>query len=576
MQDCEVEQMSSQTLPDDPIHNIEKPVDTPESVSNASFSPPATNIRLSRKLSPFWHDRLVEAGLILSMALYYIVGNENLGTGRLFHLNPLLSLPFLLIFALLCWYRLSFAVALLPLALPYYLQQKTVISHYSFSIAEIALGTCVLVALAQFLLRRGKWSYRLSWHELQDRLGPFALPIIIFLLAAAISVLFAYAHHVALRAFREEVFDPVLYLLLAIFCLRTRQDVARLLAAFLASGLIVSLIGMAQYFFFKKQLVLESDGVRRVHAMYGSANSIGLFFDYVLPLGLALMLVKTRSVFKTRWLRVFAIALCIPLLLVLYLSQSLGAWVAISVAALFILALSLRTRKAALVSTLVFVIALGAVLLIFRDPIGAFLLEHHISSIGVSSLTKRLYLWQSALHMIRDHPWFGVGMENWLCYYSSNQVCVDPAMVHQYYLIARDPVTHVLTGLQYEPDLSHPHNIFLHVWVSIGIFGLLAFIAILAFFFWLFARILISLGRAKSESDPYLRWMALGVGAAMLAALIQGQVDSSFLVQDLAFCFWMLVTSLLVLRVLAGTPWRGRLRQKPATDAENLDQRQIS
>src|SRR5713226_7594481 len=259
--------MSSQDLlrplPDDPIHNIEKPADPLESVSNASFSPPTTNTRLSRKLSPFWHDRLVEAGLILSMALYYIVGNENLGTGRLFHLNPLLSLPFLLIFALLGWYRLSFAVALLPLALPYYLQQKTVISHYSFSIAEIALAICVLVALAQF-----------------------ALPIIIFLLAAAISVLFAYAHHVALRAFREEVFDPILYLLLAIFCLRTRQDVARLLAALLASALIVSLLGMAQYFFFKKQLVLESDGVRRVHAMYGSANSIGLFFDYVCRLAL--------------------------------------------------------------------------------------------------------------------------------------------------------------------------------------------------------------------------------------------------------------------------------------------------
>src|SRR5260370_33228081 len=102
-------------------------------------------------------------------------------------------------------------------------------------------------------------------------------------------------------------------------------------------------------------------------------------------------------------------------------------------------------------------------------------------------------------------------------------------------------------------------------------FGLVGFIVGLVFFFWVFARILISLSRAKSESDPYLRWMTLGVGAAMLAALIQGQVDSSFLVQDLAFCFWMLVTSLLVLRVLTGTPWRGGLLQKHGTSAENTD-----
>src|SRR5260370_13253416 len=216
--------------------------------------------------------------------------------------------------------------------------------------------------------------------------------------------------------------------------------------------------------------------------MYGSANSIGLFFDYVLPLGFALMLVSARSVFKTRWLRIFALALCIPLLLVLYLSQSLGAWVAISAGALFIVALSLRTRKAALVSALVFVIALGAVLLIFRDPISAFLLEHHISSIGVGTLTKRLYLWQSALRMIGDHPWFGVGMENWLCYYSSNTVCVEPAMVNHTYPILSTPAPPYFTALQSHPALSHPHNLFLHVWVSIGIFGLLAFISFLVLF----------------------------------------------------------------------------------------------
>ena len=55
----------------------------------------------------------------------------------------------------------------------------------------------------------------------------------------------------------------------------------------------------------------------------------------------------------------------------------------------------------------------------------------------------------------------------------------------------------------------------------------------------------------------------------MLAALIQGQVDSSFLVQDLAFCFWMLVTALLLLRMLTGTPWQGNLQQRRDTTAED-------
>jgi hypothetical protein len=50
--------------------------------------------------------------------------------------------------------------------------------------------------------------------------------------------------------------------------------------------------------------------------------------------------------------------------------------------------------------------------------------------------------------------------------------------------------------------------------------------------------------------------MTIGVGAAMLAAMVQGLVDSAFLEQDLAFCFWILIVALLLLRFYSGTTWR--------------------
>jgi putative inorganic carbon (hco3(-)) transporter len=515
---------------------------------------------LFKNLSPFWHDRFVEAGLILSLALYYIVGNENLGTSRLFHLSPLYSLPFLLIFAALCWYRLPFAVALLPLALPYYLLPKPVYSHYSFSIAEIALGVMLAVALLQLLIWREHWRYRLTWYELRDRLGPFVVPILLFVAVAAFSVVIAFEHTEALRAFRQEVLEPSLYVLLALCCLRTRQDVLRVLGALLAAALFIALWGMAQYFLFRNQLVLEEDGVRRVHAMYGSANSIGLFFDYVLPIGLALALARPLPALggiKSTWLRAFGIIICLPLLLVLYLSQSRGAWMAILVAALFILALSIRNRKVLLGAGAAFAAVVGVGLFFFHRLVLEFIVGGHTSVNGISTATKRVYLWETALRMIHDRPWFGFGMENWLCYYSSNSICVDPAMTNHHYWILNDPVTKLSTGLVDERTLSHPHNILLHVWVSMGLFGLLAFIAIAVLFFWLFARVLIKLRSSEGTGDSHLRWMAIGVAAAMVAALVHGQVDSSFLAQDLAFCFWMLVAVLLILRNLSGTPWRG-------------------
>ena len=191
MRNSEVPTMSGQNitqhLPENAAQNkaiIEDVNDTQKDEFRQSDRPPTATSRFLTGLTPFWHDRIIEVALVLSIALYYVVGNTNLGSGRLFELNPLISLPLLLIFAILCWYRLPFAIALIPLSLPYYLQQKTVISHYSFSITEIALMTCLVVAISQILLHRANWSYYLSWRDLRERLGPFVLPIAIFVLAA--------------------------------------------------------------------------------------------------------------------------------------------------------------------------------------------------------------------------------------------------------------------------------------------------------------------------------------------------------------------------------------------------------
>ncbi len=556
--------MSSQSIPlRDTAHGENEAGNGDHAALGRPTDPPVDNGKRIRGITPFWHDRFIEISLVLSMTAYYVIGNVHLGTGFLFALNPLLSLPFLLVFVVLCWYRLPIAIALLPLTLPFYFYQKTIFSHYSFSLAEITLGICLLVALLQLGLRRSNWSYWLSWPELRDRLGPFSIPIFVFFLAATLSIFIAYDKVSALRYYREEVIDPLLYLMLALYCLRTRGDVTRLLLAMLGTGLMVALVGVMQFFDFRNTLQLESDGVRRVHAMYGSANSIGLLFDYVLPIGFAWIAAKSPFTLNT-WAfwkkKLFAVAVCVPLLYVLFLTQSLGSWIALAVAAVFIAAISIRQRKVLLIAVAIFVVALGIVLFLFHTHITNFFFHSHVDIHQVSTTTKRLYLWESALNMIHDSPWFGYGMDNWLCHYSVNKICFTPQLHH--YLIARDPVTHVSTDLKFEPNLSHPHNVFLHVWVSIGIFGVLAFIVVLILFAWLFIRMMRNLRANETKGSLLLRWMTIGIGGAMLAAMVQGQVDSAFLEQDLAFCFWMVVVALLLLRVHSGTFWRGQVKPK--------------
>lgn len=523
---------------------------------SANDAPPLYTFKLLRGLSPFWHDRLIEAGLILSMGLYYLVGNPNLGSGSFLHVPAYLySMPFLVIFACLSWYRLPFAVALLPLSLPYYMVQKPVFSHYDFSLVEISLYTCVLVAVGQLFLRGKHWRYRLTLADLRDRLGWFLAPILVFLAAALVSVVIAADRQSALRAFREEVVGPLIYVLLAFCCLRTRQDVKRLLGAFLGCALIIALAGLIQNFFFANQLVKGG----RVYAMYGSANSIGLFFDYALPIGLALLIFQVGKALRARgnwWICLALLIGFVPLIGVLYFSQSLGSALALPVALLFILALSVRSRKKLLIGSLLLVVVIAAAGIVLRHQITHFITTWHDNNKGISTVSKRFYLWMSAWNMIQAHPVFGVGMDNWLCYYSLNNVCKLSSTIHPHYWVTLIPGTNLPTGLHDEPDLSHPHNIFLHVWVSMGIFGLLAFVALLSLFYWLFARVIKTVRQSSRAEITSLEWIVLGVGGAMLAALCQGLIDSAFLEQDLAFCFWMLVASLLLLRVLTGTTWR--------------------
>jgi hypothetical protein len=67
-------------------------------------SPSGEEEKKARSTS-FWRMRAIEAGMILSMALYYVACNPNIRIHSMHlpaqNLNPLYSLPFLFVFRLL-------------------------------------------------------------------------------------------------------------------------------------------------------------------------------------------------------------------------------------------------------------------------------------------------------------------------------------------------------------------------------------------------------------------------------------------------------------------------------------------
>jgi O-antigen ligase len=114
--------------------------------------------------------------------------------------------------------------------------------------------------------------------------------------------------------------------------------------------------------------------------------------------------------------------------------------------------------------------------------------------------------------MMRDHPWLGVGLDNFLYQYRTRYILPDAWQ---------------------EPNLSHPHNIVLDFGTRLGLGG----IAVLLWLQIAFWRLAWPLYRRLSESG--VRAMTLGLMASMVATLAHGLVDNAFFLVDLALVFFL-------------------------------------
>jgi len=124
----------------------------------------------------------------------------------------------------------------------------------------------------------------------------------------------------------------------------------------------------------------------------------------------------------------------------------------------------------------------------------------------------RLRLWQSAWNMLRDHPWLGVGLDNFLYQYRTRYILPDAWQ---------------------EPNLSHPHNIVLDFGTRLGLGGIVILVW-LQIAFWRLAA-----GLYRRLPQGGVRALTLGLMASMVATLAHGLVDNAFFLVDLAFIFFM-------------------------------------
>ena len=431
-------------------------------------------------------------------------------TALVFYLSPWLpiSLLALALLALSICLRLDIGLTLIAFSIPFYLYPKRILG-LAPSMVEVLTLLClaafVLKACFRFRASNPSTGFRAALHYLISNIQPpissldFAMTFLVAL--SAFSLLIAKNFGVAMREFRVVVFESSLfYFLLRVAPLEKRR-LWHLVEALILAALVVSLIGLYQYFFTDDVIIAE--GVRRIHGVYGSPNNLGLFLGRIVPILAALTLFGSSP-----WRRAVYGLIALPVILCLYLTYSRGAWL-LGLPAAFVFLGLMRGRKALFVSFLVIV----AIALSLLPLIGT---ERLASLFNTESGTTflRLKLWRASLNMIRDHPLFGVGLDNFLYQYRTR---------------------YILPEAWEELDLSHPHNIVLDYWTRLGILGVIAIM-------WLqFAFFRKSLRLYRQLGDRDLRALLLGLMASMVDFLAHGLIDNSYFLVDLAFVFCLTV-----------------------------------
>ena len=124
----------------------------------------------------------------------------------------------------------------------------------------------------------------------------------------------------------------------------------------------------------------------------------------------------------------------------------------------------------------------------------AFALEDQLPLPKPRFSISRWELWRVAVGMIRDHPFLGVGPDNFRVTYGSVIGVADADMSY------------------------HTHNLYLEVFVSVGIAGGL-------FFLWLLFRLLYPLARLRRRTANFDLAFWVGASAAAAAILVHGLVD---------------------------------------------------
>lgn len=309
--------------------------------------------------------------------------------------------------------------------------------------------------------------------------------------------------HESIRLYRWVVLEPVIFAFLARWYWTQPRDRTLAAIAYAGAAAVTAFYGLIALAF---GAGLAVDGVVRISATYPHPNALALYLERPLVFAAALALAyRTRPRFG--WL-----ALTGVLGLGLLLTFSRGAWLG-ALAGTFLVTWFGQRRRIAAALTVGGVLALAGLALVAGPRL--------LSLFSGGSGSMRLAIWRSSIAMIRDHPVFGVGLDQFLYQYAPRYI--EPAAWAERFT-------------------SHPHNLILDIWLSLGIMGLVVA-----------AVYVVTCVRAARRFADRPSLLGLAAFGAIFAGTVHGLVDNGYFLPDLALAFWFLTALIDIEATSAGT-----------------------
>ena len=382
--------------------------------------------------------------------------------------------------------------------MPYLLILMGLGSHLSTALVSTVMGIGAFILIFDLVRHRaalldGRWN---------ERMGKVLL---IFAATLFISAAFSLERG---RSFHEAISTlfGMLPFFFALFYVRSWRLAAAVVGAFAVSAFLNDIIACWQVY-----LHMNFGWGNRPVGFSKSPTFLGSFMLMTIPL---LFLVPARLFSRLSW-KLFCWGCSILSLVVLFLTQTRGAWIAFFCAVIVIVILERRYRKACLGGIAVLLLICFVVFHAYPEYYER---AEQTFNPEFQSNTERMLMWTAALQIFADHPIVGIGQDEFGLVYNRDYISPE----------AKERPTDPNSGR------GHPHNNLLKVLSERGLVGITGFLLLHGF-------VLVQLVRAlrRVNGGPAYTFALAGI-LTFVGVQIEGLTDTNLQLAHIARTYWLL------------------------------------